>query len=98
MRGALAILAAGVIAAALGLVRARASQAPARADERRAGTHAAPKNADYDAPTERWREGPVRYLLTGPEDEAYRLLSTEADRAAFIHKFWASRDPVASTP
>ncbi len=98
MRGALAILAAGVIAAALGVVPARASHALARADERRAGTHAAPKSADYDAPTERWREGPVRYLLTGEEDEAYRLLSTEADRAAFIQKFWASRDPVASTP
>ena len=98
MRGALAILAAGVFAAVLGVVPVRASHALARADERRAGARIAPKSADYDAPTERWREGPVRYLLTGEEDEAYHLLSTEADRAAFIQKFWASRDPVASTP
>src|SRR2546427_13040799 len=98
MRGAPAILAATVIAAALGVVPAGASHALARTDERRAGTHAAPKSADYDAPTERWREGPVRYLLTGEEDQAYRLLSTEANRTAFIQKFWASRDPVDSTP
>ncbi len=98
MRGAPAILAATVIAAALGVVPAGASHALARTDERRAGTHAAPKSPDYDAPAERWREGPVRYLLTGEEDEAYRLLSSEADRAAFIQKFWASRDPVTSTP
>jgi GWxTD domain-containing protein len=98
MRSAPAILAAGVIAAALGVLPARAAHALAGADERRAGARAAPRSADYDAPTERWREGPVRYLLTGEEDEAYRLLSTEADRAAFIQKFWASRDPVASTP
>src|SRR2546428_786867 len=98
MRGALVILAAGVLAAAPVIVPARSSQALARADERRAGARAAPTSADYDAPTERWREGPVRYLLTGEEDQAYRLLSTEADRTAFIQKFWASRDPVASTP
>ena len=98
MRGAPAILAATVIAAALGVVPAGASHALARTDERRAGTHAAPKSPDYDAPAERWREGPVRYLLTGEEDQAYRLLSTEAQRTAFIQKFWASRDPDASTP
>ena len=98
MRGALAILAAGVIAAAPVIIPEHSSQALARADERRPGARPAPKSADYDAPTERWREGPVRYLLTGEEDQAYRLLSTEADRTAFIQKFWASRDPVASTP
>src|SRR5437899_10620606 len=98
MRGALATLAAGVIAAAPVTVPARSSQVRARADERRAGARAAPKSAEYDAPTERWREGPVRYLLTWEEDQAYRLLSTEAERTAFIQKFWASRDPVASTP
>src|SRR5262245_43612947 len=53
---------------------------------------------DFDAPTPLWREGPVRYLLTKSEDETYRELTSDPDRAAFIQRFWASRDPVGSTP
>ena len=59
-----------------------------------AAAHAARGSTDYDAPAERWREGPVRYLLTKDEDDAFRALATDEDRAAFIERFWASRDPV----
>jgi GWxTD domain-containing protein len=45
-----------------------------------------------------WREGPVRYLLTDDEDREYRSLTTPADRASFIARFWASRDLNPFTP
>ena len=98
MRGFLpGILAAAVIAAAGG-APARALHAGSAWEDQRAAGHAAHKGTDYDAPTERWREGPVRYLLTKDEDDTFRALATDEDRAAFIERFWASRDPVGSTP
>ncbi len=54
--------------------------------------------AGYDAPGESWREGPVRYLLGKDEDDAFRALRTDDDRAAFIASFWSRRDPDLSTP
>jgi GWxTD domain-containing protein len=53
---------------------------------------------DFDAPTTGWREGPVRYILSRQEDAAYRHLETREERAEFIQRFWASRDPDTSTP
>src|SRR5207245_1544069 len=64
----------------------------------RAEREAHKKEEDYEAPVAAWREGPVRYLLTMNEDEAYRALATDADRAAFISRFWTSRDPLPATP
>ncbi|MGH9797722.1 MAG: GWxTD domain-containing protein, partial [Candidatus Polarisedimenticolia bacterium] len=54
--------------------------------------------AEYDAPTKRWREGPVRYLLAHEEDRAYRRLRTSEDRLRFIRDFWAKRDTDPATP
>ncbi len=68
-----------------------------REPQRRGGARSAAAPADYDAPVPRWREGPVRYLLAKDEDDAFRALVTEEERAAFIQKFWASRDPVPAT-
>ncbi|HEU4400613.1 MAG TPA: GWxTD domain-containing protein [Candidatus Polarisedimenticolia bacterium] len=66
------------------------------------GRHRAPRatrlEPDYESPTARWREGPVRYLLSKQEDEAFRALSSDEERATFIQRFWAGRDPQASTP
>jgi GWxTD domain-containing protein len=63
------------------------------------GEARAPASGDhFDAPTSDWREGPVRYLLTQDEDQAFRRLATDAERARFIARFWASRDPDLSTP
>ena len=59
---------------------------------------AARRPVDLDAPGERWREGPVRYLLSKDEDAAFRALRTEEERARFIQRFWAGRDPDPTTP
>lgn len=53
---------------------------------------------EFDAPTTGWREGPVRYILSREQDASYRRLATREERAAFIERFWASRDPDTSTP
>ncbi|HEV8700308.1 MAG TPA: GWxTD domain-containing protein [Candidatus Polarisedimenticolia bacterium] len=98
MRGwCAALVAAAFLVAGSGDV-AGPLQAGTGADERRPAAPAARKTVDYDAPNERWREGPVRYLLGKDEDDAFRALKTDEARSEFIRTFWASRDPIASTP
>lgn len=54
---------------------------------------------DYqDRPTKQWREGPVRYIMTKWEDEEYKQLENESDRARFIENFWRRRDTSPETP
>ena len=55
---------------------------------------------EFDAPTKRWREGPVRYLLTSAENRTYRGLkrATPEERARFIEEFWGRRDPDPAQP
>lgn len=54
---------------------------------------------DYqDRPTKQWREGPVRYIITKWEDEEYKDLENESDRARFIENFWRRRDMSPETP
>jgi len=50
-----------------------------------------------DHPDRNWRNGPVRYLLTGDEDQAFKTLQTDAERAGFIRAFWSRRDPTPDT-
>jgi tetratricopeptide (TPR) repeat protein len=38
-----------------------------------------------------WAEGPVKHMMTGPEMEKWKTLSTDADAEAFIALFWARR-------
>lgn len=45
-----------------------------------------------------WRKGPVTYLLTKDESNAYRKLKTDDERAAFVKEFWEKRDPTPGTP
>ena len=98
MRGwCAALVAASFLAAALGGFTGP-FRAGKGADERRPAAPAARRTVDYDAPNERWREGPVRYLLGKDEDDAFRALKTDEARSEFIRTFWASRDPIASTP
>lgn len=52
----------------------------------------APPNAD-EKPDERWAEGPVKWIMTPGETAAWGLLKSEAERAAFVEKFWAARNP-----
>ncbi len=51
-----------------------------------------------DAPDPRWREGPVRYIITRSEDKEYLQLDTEEARRRFIEAFWRRRDPSPGTP
>src|SRR5262245_33440679 len=63
------------------------------------GPEAARKKIDYlDKPIPEWREGPIRYVITRWEDEEYKSLSTEEDRARFIEAFWQRRDETPDTP
>ena len=52
----------------------------------------------HDEPTSEWRWGPARYILKIREEEKYRALTTEAERQAFIEKFWHDLDPTPDTP
>ena len=51
-----------------------------------------------DVPVPEWREGPVRYLLTKPEAQLYKKLTTRDERRRFIDQFWKRRDPEPGTP
>ena len=51
----------------------------------------------YDAPSPKWRTGPVRYLLTGPESRAYKALQNDDERMRFVEAFWLRRDPTPTT-
>jgi GWxTD domain-containing protein len=53
---------------------------------------------DFDAPVPEWCDGPVRYVLPQEDKVAYRKLLTTEDRARFIRRFWAARDPDRTTP
>ena len=58
---------------------------------------AANVGAGPDAPDPDWRFGPVRYILLVKEDQEYKALETDAQRAAFIEVFWAALDPTPGT-
>ncbi|HKY32085.1 MAG TPA: GWxTD domain-containing protein [Candidatus Polarisedimenticolia bacterium] len=45
----------------------------------------------------RWREGPVRYIITASEDREFEKLSSAEGRIRFVETFWARRDPDPST-
>lgn len=60
---------------------------------------AARRKTDYlDKPIPDWREGPVRYIITKWEDDEYKSLDTEEQRARFIESFWQRRDADPATP
>ncbi len=44
-----------------------------------------------------WIEGPVRYIATPAEIDAFKALEDDESRAAFIEAFWARRDPEPRT-
>jgi len=51
----------------------------------------------WNRPDPDWWKGPVRYSLSMREVTGYRSLQTAAERATFIARFWAARDPDLST-
>jgi len=44
-----------------------------------------------------WIEGPVRYLAEHKEAKVFKQLKTDGERAWFIERFWARRDPTPET-
>ena len=44
-----------------------------------------------------WTLSPVRYLLSNEEKKSYATMS-DADRKAFVERFWAAYDPTPDTP
>lgn len=81
-----AALAVAAIFAALILVTAASLPDGAHAQSRKA-------TDPTEQPLERWREGPVRYIITSEEDREYKAIQTPEQRARFIEIFWARRDP-----
>jgi GWxTD domain-containing protein len=53
--------------------------------------------ADGMAPGKRWRDGPVRYLLSTDEYARYGRLWTDEARQAFVDRFWRRLDPDPTT-
>lgn len=46
---------------------------------------------------EKWTQSPVRYLLTPAQKQEYESLTTAADRATFVDRFWKQLDPTPAT-
>jgi len=46
-----------------------------------------------DKPDERWADGPVKWILTADETAAWSALTSGAERAEFVEKFWEARNP-----
>lgn len=95
------VLLGGALGLASPAVPADPGAAKARAGSATAPAHPAGPGEtqnDFDAPTPGWLDGPVRYLITQDEAQAYRALKTTDERAHAIRHFWSIRDPDASTP
>jgi len=52
----------------------------------------APANISEPA-SEKWANGPVQWIMTPEEKRTWSSLSSASERAEFVQKFWASRNP-----
>jgi GWxTD domain-containing protein len=50
-----------------------------------------------DDPLRQWLDGPVHYLVTPEEIKEFKAQKTDADRVAFVERFWRRRDPTPET-
>ena len=44
-----------------------------------------------------WLDGPVHYIIETGEIKEFKALKTDADRGAFVERFWRRRDPTPAT-
>lgn len=51
-----------------------------------------------EPPSASWADGPVRWLMTHAEKQAWSQLVGDGERAEFVDKFWASRNPDPGNP
>jgi len=52
-----------------------------------------PSPAKKRVELKQWIEGPIRYIAEKEEARIFKKLSSDADRALFIERFWSRRDP-----
>lgn len=52
----------------------------------------APPNMGEE-PDGRWADGPVKWIMTDEEAAAWRALTSGAERAEFVERFWEARNP-----
>jgi GWxTD domain-containing protein len=69
--------------------KAIASQGPSIT---RAYAEFKPPAAPADPVTAAWGDGPVKWLMTDSEKSAWAAAAADADRAAFVAKFWKERN------
>lgn len=62
-----------------------------------AATHAATPPAASEVDLKAWVSGPVRYIIEAHEEAAFKALTDDPQRALFIERFWARRDPSPDT-
>ncbi len=46
-----------------------------------------------EKPDEHWADGPVKWIMTAEETAAWNALTSGAERAEFVEKFWQARNP-----
>ena len=46
-----------------------------------------------EKPDDRWADGPVKWIMTSEERAAWSGLTSGAERAEFVEKFWEQRNP-----
>ncbi|HEU5248426.1 MAG TPA: GWxTD domain-containing protein [Thermoanaerobaculia bacterium] len=47
---------------------------------------------------EEWADGPIRFLMTADERQAYARLADTVSRSEYVTAFWKKRDPKPETP
>ena len=45
-----------------------------------------------------WRDGPIQWIMTGPEKNAWKKVTSDQAASDFIDLFWVRRDPTPGTP
>ncbi len=46
-----------------------------------------------EKPDDRWADGPVKWIMTAEETAAWGALTSGAERAEFVERFWKARNP-----
>ena len=46
-----------------------------------------------EKPDDRWADGPVKWIMTAEEAAAWTALTSGAERAEFVERFWEARNP-----
>lgn len=53
---------------------------------------------EMESPYKKWINGPVGYIITSAERQAFKKLTTDAEKDEFIQEFWRRRNPNPGSP